>query len=205
MLTVFFKRFQHCIPLILMVASGCLLVSCKNASAPPPLPEMTFTRFQPIYLNVGNVDVTDEYKSPEREPNVEHLLPVSPMDAMHTWVKDRLKPAGSDKSLQIIIKDASVVSHGPATPDPLLGPAPNRRYDARLEVEMRIYGSDAMSEANLDVIATQTITLSDSTSLDARKRIFYRMVYDLMESANAELEKEIFAYFSRYIMYAQTP
>ena len=182
-----------------------LVFGCKNEHAPPPLPEMSFTRFQPIVLDVGNIDIIEEYKSPEHEPNIEHLIAVSPAEAMKAWVKDRLKASGADKSMQIIIKDASVINHKPQGTDQFMGPAPNRRYDARLEVELRVYGTDAMSEASVNVISTQTITLSDAASLDERKRVFYRMVYDLMEGANAELEKQIFTYFHKYIMYGQTP
>jgi len=200
MFTGFLRHLQRFTPILLLAMN-----SCQTAPAPPPLPEMTFTRYQPIHLDVGSMDIIEEYKSPGHEPNIEHLVAVSPAEAMRIWVKDRLRASGSDKSLQIIIKDASIVSHKPENSNIALGPAPNRRYDARLEVELRIYGTDAMSEASVNVISTQTITLSDSASLDERKRVFYRMVYDLMESANAELEKQIFTYFTRYILYAQTP
>jgi hypothetical protein len=202
---VFFKRSRSfAAPALLMVFS-LLVAGCKSEPPPPPLPQMTFTRYQPIYLAVANIDIVEEYKQPQREPYVEHLLSLSPAEAMRIWVKDRLKSAGQDKSLQIVIKDASVISHPQDSQDTLLGPAPNRRYDARIDVDMRVYGSDAMSEANINVIATQTITVSDSASLDERNRIFYRMIYDLMESANAELEKQVFTYFPKYIIYAQTP
>ena len=200
MFSDFLRRLQRFAPIFLLAAA-----SCQTAPAPPALPEMNFTRYQPIHLDIANVDIIDEYKSPGHEPYVEHLVSVSPAEAMHNWVRDRLKASGSDKSLQVIIKDASIVSHKPENPNTVLGPAPNRRYDARLEVELRVYGTDAMSEASVKVVSTQTITLSDSASLDQRKRVFYRMVYDLMESANAELEKQIFTYFHRYIMYGQTP
>ncbi len=201
----FLQRVKRIAPIMIMIIGSGAVIGCKSEHAPPPLPDMTFTRYQPIYLDVANVDIIDEYKSPQQDPNVEHLLSISPSEAMHIWVKDRLKGAGANKSLQIVIKDASIIRHRAETQDALLGPAPNRRYDARLDIDLRIYGTDAMSEANINVIATQTITLSDSASLDERNRIFYRMVYDLMESANAELEKQTFTYFHKYILYAQTP
>jgi hypothetical protein len=201
----FSDRLKQVAPIVILMLASAVALGCQSTPAPPPLPAMTFTRYQPIYLDVANVDVIDEYKSPQQDPYVEHLLSISPADAMKIWVKDRLKGSGADKSLQVVIKDASVMRHPAETQDALLGPAPNRRYDARIEVDMRIYGSGAMSEANINVIATQTITVSDSASLDERNRIFYRMIYDLMESANAELEKQTFTYFHKYIMYAQTP
>jgi hypothetical protein len=169
-----------------------------------PQGNIHFTNYQPISLDVSNINVVDAYKSPMREPHVEHLLHTSPSEAMHIWVKDRLRSIGSDKTLQVTIKDASVVAAKlPAEED---ADAHYRRYDARLEVDMRIYGpGSAMSLASITVVATQSNSIAEEVSLAQRKAIFRTMMYDLMVSANAELEKQIFKYFTQYINYAQTP
>jgi len=169
-----------------------------------PQGSLNFTHLQPIAFYVSNIDIVDEYKSPMHEPNVEHLVPISPVEAMHIWVKDRIRSVGADKTLQIIIKDASIISSPVKTPG---GDTDDRirRYDARLDVEMRIYGTDAMSEASIDVISTQSNTIPESASVAERKAVYKQMMFDLMDSMNAELEKQIFKYFTRYISYAQTP
>ena len=170
-----------------------------------PQGDLNFTHYQPIALDVSNMIIVDEYKSPMHEPNVEHLIPISPSDAMRIWLKDRIRTVGTDKTLQVIIKDASVI----ATPLPAADGSEtrNRRYDARLEVEMRIYSNSgsALSEASLLVVATQSNTIGEEASVVERKAIYRQMMFDLMDSANAELEKQIFKYFTRYINYAQTP
>ena len=169
-----------------------------------PKGDLNFTHYQPISLDVSNMDIVEDYKSPMHTPNVEHLMPISPAEAMRIWVKDRLRAVGFDKTLQVVIKDASVIS----TPLPLAdgSESRNRKYDARLEVELRIYGSGrAMSEASITVAVTQSNNISESASLAERKAIYRQMIFDLMDSANAELEKQIFKYFTRYINYAQTP
>lgn len=195
------------------IASAAILSSCSYFNPPPPPlpppPELNFTRYQPIYLDVANLDIVEEYKSPLHEPNVEHLLPISPAEGMRSWVKDRLRASGAEKSLQIVIKDASVISSDipppPGTTPSAFSDNPNRRYDAKLDVDLRVYGTDAMSEANINIVATQSITLSERASVAERKRVFQIMMYNLMELANAELEKQIFKHFVRYIMYSQTP
>lgn len=169
-----------------------------------PQGSLTFSRYPVITFDVSNMNVVDEYKSPMHEPNVEHLIPMSPAEAMHIWVKDRIRTSGDDSTLQIVIKDASVVAS--AVPMPEGAETHDRRYDARLEVEMRIYGKRiAMSEASITVVATQTNTIPEEASLAERKAVFKQMLFDLMDSANAELEKQIFKYMTRYINYAQTP
>ncbi len=193
-----------------LMCATALTGGCADHRDPGPLvpPEISFKQYQPIYLDVGNVDFVQEYKSPMHEPNVEHLLPISPSEAMHQWVKDRIKAVGLNHTMQVIIKDAHVVAVDLPQKDSLTGmfsPDPNRRYDARLEVELRIYNEGAMSDASVTVVATQSNTISQKATLAERKAAFAHMTVVLMDSANAELEKQIFKYFSRYIMYAQTP
>jgi hypothetical protein len=185
--------------LMLMILAACQPV---NPPAPPPL---SFTRYQPIYLNVAKIDIIEEYKSPMQPPNVEHLLPTSPTEAMRIWVRDRLRATGNAKTLQITIKDASVI----ATPLPQPGGiegfftnSQDKRYDAKLDVEMRIYGGEAMSEASIEAVATRSITVAVKASVAERQAIFRRMIADLMESENAELEKNIYQYFGNSINFS---
>jgi hypothetical protein len=181
------------------------LLSCSS-SAPPP--SMSFKRFTPIYMTVSGIQVVEEYKSPMHAPNVEHLMPYSPATAMQLWVRDRLRPAGGERTMQVVIKDASVVAKG-GDPDPSfisqLDPT-NREYNARLEVELRIYeGGFAMSEASINVVATRTISISPSLSASTRDDKFYKMINQMMDVMNAELEKNIYQYLGDYVNYSLTP
>ena len=199
-------RHMACMGLLCatMLATGC----SSHREGPMVPPDISFKQYQPIYLDVGNVDFVEEYKSPMHEPYVEHLLPISPAEAMHQWIKDRIHAAGLNHTLQVIIKDASVKAV-PLPQDASLGSYfddnATRRYDARLEVELRIYSDGAMSDASITVVATQSNTISQKATVQERKAAFAHMTIMLMDSANAELEKQIFAYFPKYIMYAQTP
>jgi len=197
------KLFIH--TTILLVLSGCDYFN----PPPPPAPKLdiSFTKYQPIYLDVATIDIVEEYKSPMQEPNVEHLVPISPADAVHLWVKDRLRATGFDNRLQVIIKDASIVSSPLPVPQGVKGMLANpvRQYDAKLAVEMRIYSDKPMSDANIDVSATQSATLPEKADTLQRKIFFNKLVRDLMESANSEIERQMFRYFNGHISYAQTP
>lgn len=191
----------------LFAIAALLLASCS----PPPtvIPNsLSFTRYQPLYFNVAKVEVVEEYKSPMRAPYVEHLLPYSPAEAMQIWVKDRVRATGSDGVLQIVIKEASVTTT--ALPRAELGSFltmdRDKRYDARLVVEMRIYARDsALSKASIAVTGIRSITLPESASNNTRNGVFRRLIFDLMELENAELEKNIFTYFGDYIDYSHSP
>jgi hypothetical protein len=188
-----------------LLAMAVLLLTACSSGAPPAAPKsIGFKRYQPIMMNVSKIDVLEEYRAPMRNPNVEHLLPVSPAEAMQTWVKDRLRVASTEKSMQVIIKDASVISTPLPKPEGVAGIVNlgnDRRYDARLNVEMRIYGDGAMSEASIEVSATRTINVNERVSVHEREAIFRRMIFYLMETMNAALEKNMFQYFGNHIIF----
>ena len=188
---------------------GALLLTACAAENPVVLPPITFKRYAPIYLNVASIQIIDEYKSPMKPPNVEHLLPYSPGDAVRIWIKDRLRPVGPEKSLHVIIKDGSVMAsviHSDSSIEDFLTIDQDKRYDAKLDLELRIYGpSNALSEASVSVSAKRSITLSENASAYQRDKQFRAMIADMMEQVNAELEKNMYMHMGNFINYSQTP
>ncbi len=190
------RKFLLILPLILFTAA------CQQP-APKPRP-ISFTQYPPIALNVSHVKVSEAYNSPMKRPHVEHFLPTSPAEAMDIWVKDRMRAVGGTRTLEVIIKDASVVEEGLPRTGGFKGVYTvdqAERYAARLEVEMRIYGDSAMSEASINIVATRSDTAAENFSAAKRDEMWDRMVRDLMAVANAELERNIHQYFSNYIRY----
>lgn len=195
------KRFVF--PLLSFLA----LAACNDVSVPQS-PPPSFRHFQPIYMKVSNIEVVEEYQSPLREPNVEHLMQYSPADAMQIWVKHRLKANGGPYTMQVIIKDASVVGKGLPTKGGLSGlltSEVDQQYNARIEVEMRIYGAAALSEASINVVGNRVLTLTENASAHERELKLRAMLNDLMTSMNAEMEKNIFQYLGPYVNYAMNP
>jgi hypothetical protein len=196
---------------VLTVAFAMLAVlattQCRSVD-PVRYKPLTFKHYQPIYMAVSKIDVVHEYQSSAKAPYVEHLLPYSPAEAFEIWVKDRLRTVGGESSLQVIIKDASVTSTELPQPPGFKGFVTNsqdKEYKARLEVEMRAYGQRAMSDASIKVSASRTITVAKNASVDQRQVIFRKMMADLIETINSEIEKNLYMYMSNYISYSQTP
>jgi len=185
-----------------------ILSSCDNPP-PPEGPDISFTKYQPIYFDVAKIDIVDEYKSPMRMPNVEHLLPISPAEAMHIWVKDRLHGAGMENRMQVIIQDASVKVTQLEKPEGMTGFLTNsqdKKYDAKLAVEIRIYSPEsAISQASVTASVTRSITIDEKSSVAERTAIFKQFIHDLMEGMNAQLEQNIYMYFGKYISYSHSP
>ncbi|MFW0776521.1 MAG: hypothetical protein ACN2B6_02230 [Rickettsiales bacterium] len=193
---------------LLGIFAAFMLTSCSSEH-PVDFPPLSFARYQPIYLNVSRIEFVDEYKSPLTSPYVEHLMPYSPAEAMRIWAKERLRAIGPDKVLQIIIKDGSVVAtelHKDSSIADFFTIDQDRRYDAKLDVELRIYGHEsALSEANVHVKAARSVTLSENASAWRRSAAQRAMIGEMMEGVNAELEKNMFLYMGRHINFSQNP
>ncbi len=184
------------------------LGACFDMSAPPPPPSLSFRGYQPIYFNVSSIEVVEEYRSPMRAPNVEHIMPYSPADAVQLWTKQRLRASGGNKTMQVVVKDASVVEKSLPTDGGVVGffkSEPDREYNARLEVEIRIYGDAALSEASASVVGTRMLTITESDSVEDRDMKFRGMIKEMMVVMNAELEKNIYQHLGSYVNYAMNP
>lgn len=191
-----------------IVVAALALSGCRSES-PVELPPLTFSRYQPIYMDVANIEFVDEYQSPLAPPHVEHLMPYSPAEAMRIWVKERIRAVGADHTLQVIIKDGSVVSvpiRKESKLQDVMALNRDQRYDAKLSVELRVYGGErAMSESSVAVSASRSITIPEKESASRRAYLYRQMIADLMEIANAELEKNMFQFMSGHISYSHSP
>ncbi|TNE35615.1 MAG: hypothetical protein EP348_08480, partial [Alphaproteobacteria bacterium] len=87
-----------------------VLAGCVKTPPTPTYPEITFQHLQPLYLNVGEIKVVNEFKSPLKPPHVEQELPVSIDQSVRNWVRDRLRTSGNSGAVATVtIKDASAV------------------------------------------------------------------------------------------------
>ena len=192
-----FTRFFLLLPLLAMAA-------CSSPEI-EPRKKLGFKQYPPINLNVASVEVKEEYQSPLSHPNVEQEFRTTPAEAVEIWVNDRIRTTGGSKRLVVIVKDASVTTDALPRTGGFKGMYTidqKERYNARLEVEMRIYGEKALSEASINVVATRSDTAAENFSPLERDQLFDRMVHDLMALLNAELEKNFQMYFSAYLDYS---
>jgi|GEM_PF-1415361 len=162
--------------------------------------ETNFKRYTPVYLKVYKVSVVEDYQSPRREPNVEHLLAISPTDAVQSW-SNRLRSSGGIYHMEVVIRNASVVS-SPAQDGNAENP--NRRYDATLDIELRIYNRSGVLTASVGTVANRSAMIREQTGADERRDIFRRMMFDLMDMANSQLEQKMFKHFTAYIDYSKS-
>lgn len=196
--------------IMVLITASLSLSACGGIGSPVQYKSLYFSQYQPIYMNVSSIEVVEEYKSPMRPPFVEHLLPYSPSEAVRIWARDRLRTAGDERTMQIIVRTGSVTAKssgggGISRQIPLVSSGGQTTYDARLEVEMRLYGASAISEASVFVNATRTATLPSHADDHTRQILFRKLISDMMDEFNAEMEKNLFLYMGNYINYSYSP
>ncbi|HYE00905.1 MAG TPA: hypothetical protein VEH84_16095 [Alphaproteobacteria bacterium] len=171
-----------------IAAAGCQMSPPRNE-----FPPLIYSQLGPIRLDVAQVDVIDQYAPTMALPNVEHLMPIAPADAVRRWAQDRLVPTGATGVARVVIRDASVREtplpktqgiQGAFTTDQ------DRRYDGRIDVEVEVMDSrGGRSVAGATV--TRSTTTPEGTTLLQRDRIWYEMVERMMLDFNGQIERAI--------------
>lgn len=200
------ENAMHCLTrhFLHITAALTLLGAAACQSTPAAKPATNSYAFQPpITLDVATINVIDEYQSPGKSPNVEHLFPTPPAQAVHQWTKDRLKAAGTSRVAEVVIKDASVIETALPRTEGVKGwftKDQSERYDGKLAVEIKIYGERrVLPEAEVSAQATRSRTVAEDASVAAREALFDTLSQELAEELNQELEKQMRTYFGNYI------
>jgi len=154
-------------------------------------------------LDVAVASITDEYQSPGQAPNVEHSFPITPTQAVHDWVTQRIKGTGKANQLEVVIKNASVIEETLPRTDGIKGFFTNdqtERYSGHVQLELKIYGErKGIPEAEIFVEAKRARTIGENATMQDREKLQFQIVNDLMQEINSQLEKNIPAYFGKYL------
>lgn len=187
-------------------AAVVLALSVSGCDTPAPqqrLPQLSFSHLQPFRLNVGRVEVATEYQSPMRDPNVEHVMPLSPEAAVKRWVQDRLQPVGTQNAVRVVIRDASVIEVPLRVEKGVAGmfkEQPSERYDASLE--MVIQGLDERNLPRAEIIARskRSRSVREGITLNERDRVWFEMVEEMMRDLNDQLQGLIPEYMNQFLV-----
>lgn len=187
----------------LMLSAG-LLALLAGCAAPPPhptYPELHFTAAPPIRLDVGGVDVRDDYQPPMHAPNVDHLFPVPPMRAAETWAHDRLQATGATGRAVFILRNASVIANELPTKQGLTGTfttQPAQRYDLTLQATVEIVDANGLPVRTANVTVTRSQSVLQGITPNQRDQAWYDMTTAAMADFDRQMETEIRNNFGMY-------
>lgn len=191
--------------LVLALAAVLALGACQTKPPVQKLPEISFADKRPIRLNVAELRIEPQYQPPLREPNVEHLMPVSPEAATVRWAQDRLKPMGAagTGAARVVINDAKVVRVTLKTDKGLSGlfkEEQSERYEGSLDIAVQILDQRQLPIADVVARATRTKSVPEGVSPNERDRVLHELTEALIRDVDAQMDGLIQSYLGRWVM-----
>ena len=186
--------------------AGLMLSACTtDQPVPGPIVQVGFQHLAGIQLNVGNVNIASEYKSPLKAPNVEHLFATSPEHALLDWAQTRLKAVGfADNTAQahFVVEDAHVLETVLKKTKGLKGMftyEPTSRFDARVVARLEISGGADQNSGQVSVTSMRSVEVSENATLAEREQAWMVLVESIMADFNAQMDTQIQAYLALWL------
>jgi hypothetical protein len=176
--------------------------ACETTVERSEFPEFTYLHHPPIPLDVASIALEEAYRSPLTAPNIEHLFPTSPAEAVGRWVADRLVAVGVQRVARVTLLDASVVAtrlERREGVEDLLWVEPNERIDARLKISVEVIDETGASLAFATAEVVRSRSLAEDLTLNERDAIYFELTEALMNDLNATLEQNIRDYLGAYV------
>lgn len=194
-------RFSLILAAALIAASTLSACDSRPGGSLPPY--ISFSDKRPIQLDVGQLEITPEYQSPGRLPNIEHLIPISPEAGTVRWAQDRLRPMGRSGYARVLIKDAHVVESQLPVDKGVSGlfkEQQAQRYEANLEVAVQILDERHMPVADVVARASRVKSVPEGLSLNERDRILTELTESLVRDIDSQMDGLIHSYMGRWIV-----
>lgn len=182
-------------PFLALAIVTAQLAACSSASVAQQRQAQGFSFQQqgPIMLDVAEIEVVDDYTAPMKEPNVEHLIPMSPADAVRLWAADRLKADGTVGRARVVIRDAAVKEVPLQRTEGVRGwftKDQSERYEGTLSVEVQVEGPGGYTGFTSVAVARST-TVPEDVSLAEREKAMLALVQSMAADLDAQLDAAI--------------
>ena len=137
---------------------------------------------------------------PFKQPNVEHLAPISPGASVERWVSDILIPVGDKLDAQFVIKSGSIIESELKTQKGLKGIfsiEQSKRYTATIDVRLEIFdGSRRL--ATINAKAERSHTLREDATPNLKTNLLFNLVENLMATFDRELRRQVDLHLQNY-------
>jgi len=194
-----FKSVRLYGALIMIVA----IAGCSTTVSRPVIPTLSYSHLPPLEVSVAQVDFVDNYRSPLKDPNVEHTFPTPPALAFKRWVSDRVKAVGQNDTLRITVENASALREPlPRTEgiEALFTTDQIERIDATLDVLLEIVDNGGFVKTTVTARAQRSRTIPEGLTLNERDQAYQEITEALINDLNATIEQNMRQYMSSYMV-----
>lgn len=159
------RRASLLLPLVL---AGC------GGERRTDFPALRYTYLPPFRLNVANIEIDQRFVPSGMRPDVSHLDPEPPVDALRQMAQDRLVAVGTVNTAVFAITNASLTKRG----DVITG---------QMTVELSIVGPDGgrLGFARAEVSRQRT------GGTDDLRATLYNFTKAMMDSMNVEFQYQL--------------
>jgi hypothetical protein len=181
-------------PAVLAIAATLAMGACTSTPPRPQARQISFANLAPISFDVAKIEVVQQYQPPQVAPNVDHLTPVPPSDAIRRWANERVRAMGTSGTMRVIIKDASITETHLAGTTGVRGAFTtdqSERYDGRLSVDLVVEVPSRRFQGYTGATVARTISVPENVSLQGRDDAWHSLVERMMADLNAKLEEGI--------------
>jgi len=185
-----------------LVALPLLAAACSSPAPAPQLPPLTYNALPPIRLDVAQVQIDQSYQAPGTAPHIDHLFPQIPAQVAAQWARDRLQAAGQSGQAVYTVTDASATDTVlPRSQDlsAMFTTEQSNRYDLNIAVRLQLTSGDGARHGTVQVSAARSQTVSEKTTPEQRKVVWYQLTQQTMNDLNVKLERDIGAHLAGFL------
>lgn len=145
---------------------------------------------QKIILKAQDIKFISSYNPPNRAPNIEHLLLVSPEQIIHKWAENRFSVDGTpDRHVRFLIKDAGIVEENIITGSCFK--SVKQQYSAKFEVTIQIVDAEGRVLVETTASAAKKEVVDSETSYEDREKTWTHLMFDVVKILSARLDGEL--------------
>ncbi|HJQ57686.1 MAG TPA: hypothetical protein VJ890_12305 [Vineibacter sp.] len=159
----------------------------------------------PLRLDVARVEVVQAYAPPQRPPNIEHRMIVSPLATLEDWARRHIEAAapGRDDSAGVfVIEDASVVIEKVWMRRSVMESLVREEADKftlRLAVTLQVRDRLGATQGGTSAEATAWRTVPESLKDTDRAAIWHELLIAAMDNLVPAFEANARAYLTRFL------
>ena len=179
------------------------VASCSLNSPKVAYQDIVYSSFASYSLDVGSLEIVETYEPPLVPPYVEHLVPISPGEALRRWASHTLRPVGESGTVRVTISKASMVGqHLDVDQDfkSIFTREQAGKYTASIEITIDILDERRISRAYANAEAEASATIFEDATLAERDKILFELINTLLQTVQSSIspgiEKFLFPYLN---------
>jgi hypothetical protein len=159
----------------------------------------------PLRLDVARVEVVQAYSPPQRTPNVEHRMIVSPLATIDDWARRHIEaaaPGRDDSAAVFVIEDASVVTEKLRTRKGLIESLireDSDKFTLRLAVTLQVRDRLGATVGNTSAEASAWRTVPEGMKDADRSAVWHDLLIAAMDNLVPVFEANARAYLARFL------